>query len=44
VFCLTASAVLAFLIVFVTRESMPAIRDVGLKALLLDDQWRPVIY
>ena len=43
-FCLTAAAVLAFLIVFVTRESMPAIRDVGLKALLLDDQWRPVIY
>lgn len=43
-FCLLAVALLAFLIFFVTRESLPAIRDVGLKALLLGDQWRPIIY
>ena len=43
-FCLLAVALLAFLIFFITRESLPAIRDVGLKALLLGDQWRPLIY
>ena len=26
------------------RESLPAIREVGLKALLLGDSWRPIIY
>ena len=43
-FCLLAVALLAFLIFFISRESLPAIRDVGLKALLLGDQWRPIIY
>ena len=35
---------LGFLIFFIFRESLPAIRDVGLKNLLLGDQWRPLIY
>ena len=35
---------LAFLIYFIFRESFPAIRDVGLKNLLLGSQWRPLIY
>ncbi len=35
---------LAFLIFFIFRESLPAIRDIGLKELLLGDQWRPLIY
>ena len=35
---------LAFLIYFIFRESLPAIRDVGLKNLLLGSQWRPLIY
>ena len=34
---------LAFLIYFIFRESFPAIRDVGLKNLLLGSQWRPLI-
>ena len=44
IFCLTTVLLLAFLIYFIFRESMPAIRDVGLKGLLLGDQWRPLIY
>lgn len=43
-FCLLAVLILAFLVFFITKESLPAIRDVGLKALLLGDQWRPIIY
>lgn len=35
---------LAFLIFFIFRESLPAIREVGLKDLLLGDSWRPIIY
>lgn len=35
---------LAFLIFFIFRESYPAIRDIGLKHLLMGDQWRPLIY
>ena len=35
---------LAFLIFFIFRESLPAIREVGLKGLLLGDSWRPIIY
>ena len=35
---------LAFLIWFVFRESLPAIREVGLKELLTGDKWRPLIY
>ena len=42
--CLAAVLILAFLIFFIVRESLPAIRDVGLKALLLGEEWRPVIY
>lgn len=35
---------LAFLIWFVFRESLPAIREVGLGELLTGNQWRPLIY
>lgn len=35
---------LAFLIIFILRESVPAIREVGLGGLLLNSQWRPIIY
>ena len=35
---------LVFLIFFIFRESYPAIRDIGLKHLLMGDQWRPLIY
>ena len=35
---------LAFLIFFIFRESLPAIREVGLKNMLLGDSWRPIIY
>ena len=41
---LAAVLILAFLIFFIVRESVPAIRDVGLKELLLTSEWRPVIY
>lgn len=41
---LAAVLILAFLIFFIVRESIPAIRDVGLKELLLSSEWRPVIY
>ena len=44
VFCLLTVLLLAFLIFFIFRESLPAIRDVGLGNLLLGDQWRPMIY
>ena len=43
-FTLLTVLLLAFLIFFIFRESIPAIRDVGLKNLLLGDQWRPLIY
>ena len=43
-FCLLTVLLLAFLIFFIFRESLPAIRDVGLGNLLLADQWRPLIY
>lgn len=35
---------LIFLIWFIFRESLPAIREVGLKELLTGSQWRPLIY
>ena len=43
-FTLATVLLLGFLIYFIFRESIPAIRDVGLKALLTGDQWRPLIY
>ena len=43
-FTLLTVLLLAFLIYFIFRESLPAIRDVGLKNLLLGSQWRPLIY
>lgn len=36
--------ILAFLIFFIVRESLPAIQEVGLKHLLFGDEWRPVIF
>ena len=44
IFSLITVFLLAFLIYFIFRESLPAIRDIGLKHLLLGDQWRPLIY
>lgn len=44
ILCLLAVLVLAFLVFFIVKESLPAIREVGLKNLLLGDQWRPIIY
>lgn len=44
IFSLITVLLLAFLIFFIFRESMTAIREVGLKDLLLGDQWRPLIY
>ena len=44
IFSLITVLLLAFLIFFIFRESMTAIREVGLKGLLLGDQWRPLIY
>ena len=44
IFCLTTVLLLAFLIYFIFRESLPAIREIGLRELLLGDQWRPLIY
>ncbi|MBR2131760.1 MAG: phosphate ABC transporter permease subunit PstC [Oscillospiraceae bacterium] len=35
---------LAFLIFFIVKESLPAICEVGLKDLLLGNQWRPIIF
>ena len=43
-FTLLTVLLLGFLIYFIFRESLPAIRDVGLKNLLLGQQWRPLIY
>ena len=43
-FSLIAVLLLAFLIYFIFQESLPAIQKVGLKGLLLGDQWRPLIY
>ena len=43
-FSLITVLLLAFLIFFIFRESQTAIREVGLKDLLLGDQWRPLIY
>ena len=43
-FTLATVLLLGFLIYFIFRESLPAIRDVGLKNLLLGEQWRPLIY
>lgn len=43
-FSLITVLLLAFLIFFIFRESITAIREVGLKELLLGDQWRPLIY
>ncbi|MBR5126366.1 MAG: phosphate ABC transporter permease subunit PstC [Oscillospiraceae bacterium] len=43
-FTLITVFLLAFLIYFIFRESMTAIREAGLKELLLGNQWRPLIY
>ena len=43
-FSLVTVLQLAFLLFFIFRESLPAIREVGLKNLLLGNQWRPLIY
>ena len=43
-FTLITVLLLAFLIFFIFRESLPAIREVGLKNLLTGSQWRPLIY
>lgn len=43
-FALVTVLLLAFLIWFIFRESLPAIREVGLKGLLTGSQWRPLIY
>ena len=43
-FSLITVLLLAFLIYFIFRESLPAIQEVGLNGLLLGDQWRPLIY
>lgn len=43
-FALLTVLLLVFLIYFMFQESLPAIREVGLKGLLLGDQWRPLIY
>ena len=42
--CVLTVLLLVFLIFFIFRESLPAIREVGLKNLLLGNQWRPIIY
>ena len=44
VLTLVTVLLLAFLIFFIFRESLPAIREVGLKELLTGSQWRPLIY
>lgn len=44
VFALLAVLLLVFLIYFMFRESLPAIRTVGIRGLILGDQWRPLIY
>lgn len=43
-FCLLTVMLLGFLIFFIFRESMTAIREVGPGELLLGNQWRPLIY
>ena len=43
-FALVTVLLLGFLIYFIFQESLTAIRDVGLKELLLGNQWRPLIY
>ena len=43
-FTLVTVLLLGFLIWFIFQESLPAIREVGLKNLLTDSQWRPLIY
>ena len=43
-FALITVLLLAFLIYFIFRESLPAVREVGLKGLLLGEKWRPLIY
>ena len=40
----SSDLILAFMVFFIVRESLPAIREVGLRDLLLGDQWRPIIY
>lgn len=44
IFALLTVLLLAFLIFFIFRESLTAIREVGLRELLLGEQWRPLIY
>lgn len=42
--CLLSLLLLGFMIFFIVYESIPAIRDVGLRGLLLSRTWRPIIY
>lgn len=44
VLALLSAGLLLFLVVFMVRQSLPAIRSVGLYELLFGTQWRPVIY
>lgn len=44
VLCLLAVLVLAFLVFFIVKESLPALHEVGLGELLTGEQWRPIIY
>lgn len=44
ILCSAAVLLLVFLVFFILRESLPAIREVGLRELLTGDVWRPVIY
>ncbi len=39
-----AVALFVFLIAFIFRESLPAIREVGLGELLFNKEWRPIIF
>lgn len=43
-FGVLAVLLLAFLIFYIFRESLPAMREVGLWNLLTGDQWRPIIF
>lgn len=42
--CVVSVLLLAFLIFFLAKESLPALREVGLSGLLLEDRWQPILY
>lgn len=44
ILALLAVLLLAFMVAFIVRESLPAIREVGLNNLLFSRSWRPIIY